>query len=411
MKTNDLIERLGRRFPRANWPEVFVNYLRDQEENGHRLCRADIGEPLYPFLKRLGAPRNHIRSFLTPESRLQVHVDYHQLLQLSPEAIFNYLLDHFAHVLDLQQVALDSELPTGFNRHGQRHVRLVTTSSVNLIKQRNPLAAVDSFEKEAIIGGMFHDLGNLIGRQYHGLYGVYLLTQIFENYAADEETLKSFLAVLEIVMLHEVEFGAWSAHLEDLNPATLSTIIADKTDVGFHRVSAKSNVPSAVDDAHVIINLLVSDSTLERVPDANGSFHWVVDFQPRFDADQHTLFSRLLKATGRVMYPREWKDIYEEQNIEYLFLFQSVFLEIYLTRMFFAMRSVFTLFPSVQEFSLIINDPERGISLKRTFSRQEYAQQVAVLGKLFYRDEWPQTRLYHVISDFHALDTETVKMP
>jgi hypothetical protein len=408
METMAIVERLGRRFPKAKWPEVFLNYIEEQEKNGHQLCRVDSGEPLYPFFRRLSAPRNHVRSFLTPESRIQVKVDYHQLLQLSPDAIFNYLLDHFAHVFDLQQIALDSELPTGFNRHGQRHVRLVTTSSVRLIKQRNPLSAVDSFEKEAIIGGMCHDLGNIIGRNYHGLYGVYLLTQIFENYSADEETLKSFLAVLEIVMLHEVEFGTWSAQLEDLNPATLSTIIADKTDVGFHRVSAKSNVPSAVDDAHVVINLLVSDSTLERVPDANGSFHWIVDFQPRFDADQHALFSRLLKVTGRVMYPREWKDIYEEQNIEYLFLFQSVFLEIYLTRMFFAMRSVFTLFPSAQEFSLIINDPERGISLKRTFSRNAYAQQVAVLGKLFYREGWPETRLYQVINDFHALDSESL---
>ena len=408
METIALIERLGRRFPEAVWPEVFLNYIEEQKANGHQLRRVDDGEPLYPFLRRLDAPRNYVRLFLTPESTIQAKVDYHQLLQLSPDEIFNYLLDHFAHVFDLQQVALDSELPTGFNRHGQRHVRLVTTSSVNLIKQRNPLSAVDSYEKEAIIGGMCHDLGNLIGRKFHGLYGVYLLSQIFENYACDEETLKSFLVVLEIVMLHEVEFGTWSAQLEDLNPATLSTIIADKTDVGYHRVSAKSNVPSAVDDAHVVINLLVSDSKLERVRDATGSFHWIVDFQPRFEADQHALFSRLLKATGRVMYPREWKDIYEEQNIEYLFLFQSVFLEIYLTRMFFAMRSVFTLFPSAQEFSLIINDPERGISLKRTFSRQSYAQQVAVLGKLFYRDEWPDERLYHVINDFHWTEPEAL---
>jgi hypothetical protein len=72
------------------------------------------------------------------------------------------------------------------------------------------------------------------------------------------------------------------------------------------------------------------------------------------------------------------------------------------------MRSVFTLFPSAQEFSLIINDPERGISLKRTFSRNAYAQQVAVLGKLFYREGWPETRLYQVINDFHALDSESL---
>ena len=251
---------------------------------------------------------------------------------------------------------------------------------------------------------MFHDLGNIIGRHYHGLYGVYLLAQIFVGYDVSEETITSFMVVLEIVMLHEVEFGTWSARLEDLNVATLSTIIADKTDVGYHRISAKSNVPGAIEDAHVIINLLVSDSKLERVRDASGSFLWTVDFRPHFDADQHVLFSRLLKATGRVLYPRGWKDIYEEENIEYLFLFQSVFLEIYLTRMFFAMRSVFTLFPSVQEFSLVVNDPERGLSLKRTFPRQSYAQQVAVLVKLFLREEWPNSRLYQVIDDFHRVD-------
>ena len=79
--------------------------------------------------------------------------------------------------------------------------------------------------------------------------------------------------------------------------------------------------------------------------------------------------------------------------------------------MFFAMRSVFTLFPSVEEFSLIINDPERGLSLRRTFSRQSYAQQVAVLGKLFLREAWPDSRLYHVIADFHRVDNALLAGP
>jgi len=83
----------------------------------------------------------------------------------------------------------------------------------------------------------------------------------------------------------------------------------------------------AIKDVHVLINLLTADSTVRRMKGTTGRFRWTIDFQPKFDPSQIDLFSSLLKVTGRVRFPDEWQKVYEDANIEYLFLFNSTFLK------------------------------------------------------------------------------------
>ena len=318
-------------------------------------------------------------------------------MRLPSEAVYSFFLDKFSNLFYLQEVALDSEFHSGYNRHGREHLQKVADTSLSLLKESNILPPNNSVMNEIIIGSYLHDVGNIISRKFHGFFGIYILSELFTNYSANDSDLNSFLNILEIVLFHEVEYGSSIKSLSSLQPTTLCVIIADKTDVNYKRVSSKSNVPDAIKDLHVLINLLVSNSTVERFRGSNGSFYWTICFTPKFDAEQIDIFSSLLKATGRVKFPDEWKKLYEEENIEYLFMFNSTILNIYLSRLYFAMRAVFALFPSVEQFHFVIQDQERGLSLDRIFTPDNYEDKILQLGKHFFKQEWTATYLYQAL--------------
>ncbi|HVO43819.1 MAG TPA: hypothetical protein VMT34_14410 [Aggregatilineales bacterium] len=391
----NIVELLAKRFPQVDFSGEFLAFLHAQEANDHQLCRIASGETLIEFFDAQQVPAFQSRAFLSPDSRLNLNLDYHALIRLAPEEAFAFLLDRLSTLFDLQQVALDSENHTGFNRHGREHVATVARKALVLMNDLQPSSSQVSRDQiETLLGGLLHDIGNLLSRKYHGLYGIYLFTQMFKNFAIDEATLESFLNVLEITLFHEVEFGSRLPTLAQLRPSALSVIVGDKTDVSFRRVSSKSNVPEAVEDIHVLVNLLVANSTIERTKDPCCRFRWTVNYKAKYDATQSSVFSSLLKATGRVKYPKEWETLYGEANIEYLFVFSSTFLNVYLSRLYFAMRAAFALYPSVEQFELIIDDQERGVSLIRTFARHDYVDKVFTLGKLFYKQAWQDTYLY-----------------
>lgn len=393
---NAILDALTQRYPQFHLPEKFLVFAREQESNGHILRRAETGERMIGFLRRNHVNDTAINNLLTPESKLRLKFDFCALMQLETDDLFAYLLDHVGFALDLQQIALDSETPTGFNAHGKLHVSTVTSNALKLLRQRDPIPNTAKKDRELVIGGLLHDMGNLIGRKLHGLYGIYMASQILENYDADPQTFEHFLGVMEVIVFHEVEFASMQTGFAHLNSSTLALIIADKTDVSFERVSLKSNVPDAVKDPHVLMNLLVANSVIWR-DNSKGAFGWQVDFRAKYSQEHLEFFSSLLKQTGRVRYPDAWTELYEEANIEYLFLFQSSLLNTYLSRMYVAMSAVFALFPSVKEFHLVVDDAERGISITRVFTRQLFRQQIATLGKFFDKDSWAGSYLFHAL--------------
>lgn len=396
--TRQVIQLILKRFPQVELPDEFMEFLYSQEGTNHLLYRIASGEPLVEFFCNEEVPPHYFSSYLTLDSRLKTKIDYLVLLNLTPEEVHTYLLDQFSHLFHLQKVALDSIYDTGFNLHGIDHLRTVARNAIELLMELDTISVErQRFENETIIGAFFHDVGNLLSRRYHGFYGVYLLTQLFENFDVDDQVLESFLHVLEIVLFHEVEYGSRLPTLALLQPSTLSVIIADKTDVSFKRVSHKSNVPEAIADAHVLVNLLVARSTIRRVKGTTGRFQWTVDFKPKFDPLHVNLFSELLKATGRVKFPQEWQNIYESAKIEYLFVFHSTFLNTYLSRLYFAMRAVFAMYRSVDQFEFIIDDAERGISLKRVFTPDDYHEKIFTLGKHFYQKGWVGSYLHKAL--------------
>jgi hypothetical protein len=391
-RASDLLTQLGSRFPQVEIPEGVLAYVREQESNEHRIRRSDTGEPLDLYLRRIGIHREIITRVLDEDSRLVSTLSYPSLLGRSVDEVRARLEEHFAAVFVVQQAVLDSEVLTGFNRHGRDHLRSVSDRMLGLIREGEAGSEPEALaQKEAIIAGYLHDSGNLISRQYHGPYGVYLLSQFFSRMDQDEETLSSFMRVLEAVFFHEVEIGLRLPSLAGLHAVTLSLIIADKTDVSARRVSAKSNVPEAIRDAHTLVNLLTVDSKIGLRP---KEFVWDLHFSPRAGSEDVARFPQLLKGSERVWVPQAWQRLYREHNVEYLFVFHATFLKLYLARLLYAIRAVFTLYPRVPRFRLIVDDTERGISLSRVFGRKDYEEKIGLIGKNLFKDNWEETYLY-----------------
>jgi hypothetical protein len=392
----NILNTLRSRYPQVEVPGSVLSFLREQEADGHRIRRADTGELLRDFLVRIGVHEDIVSRFLDQDSRLVSKLSYPSLLRKPLEELRSRLEEHFDVLFVLQQAVLDSELLTGFNRHDREHLRTVSTSMLGLLRASDADLAQDCVgEKEATIAGYLHDCGNILARKYHGAYGVYLLTRFFSDVGRDQETLSSFLRVLEAVLFHEVEIGLRLPSLSSLHPATLSLIIADKTDVSARRVSTKSNLPEAIRDAHTLVNLLTVDSHIGcQVSD----FVWELHFSPRAETGEVARFSHLLKQSERVWVPQAWQRLYREYNVEYLFVFHATFMQLYLSRLLYTIRAVFALFPDVEGFRLIIDDRERGISLSRVFGREDYEERIGLIGKNLFKQNWEETYLYHSLA-------------
>lgn len=402
---SDIVNLLLSRWIQVELPQSVFAFMGEQQANGHQIRRAKTGELLNDFLVRIGADEAAASGFLDEDSRLRSRLSYPSLLECPIDDLQSRLEEHFEVVFAMQQTVLDSELLTGFNRHDREHLRSVSSGALRLLRASTHSGPKDLYaERELVVAGYLHDSGNLISRQYHGAYGAYLLTRFFRDVDQSEEMLCSFLRVLEALLFHEVEIGLRLPTLSGLHPATLSLIIADKTDVNAGRVSSKSNVPEALWDAHTLVNLLTVDS---QIGCQGGDFVWELHFSPRAESGEVARFPRLLKSSERVWVPQAWQRLYRDYNVEYLFVFHATFLKLYLARLLYAMRAVFALYPEVQGFRLVVEDTERGISLSRVFARQDYQEKIGLIGKNLFKENWEETYLYRSIWWQRAVERES----
>jgi hypothetical protein len=383
MRAIDIVRHFAEQYPQAEFPADFFAFLEAQERTSHQIRRVDTGQPLVAFLRDLGIPHSSFSTFLDADSRVILKPSFPALLRRSTHEIDAYFSARFATAFTLQQIVLDSGMPTGFNRHDRQHVRMVSHRVLELLRWANGRAPNRRAESEALIAGYLHDIGNLIARKEHGLYGIYLLTQLFIEIDRDDETLASFMGVLEAALFHEVDLGSRFSSLSELRPATLSLIIADKSDVSFRRVSAKSNVPEALQDAHTLVNLLTADS---RIKCQKKNLQWEIHFSPKLHSDETEQMLALLKRAERVWVPDEWQKLYRRDNIEYVFVFHATFLRLYFSRLAFAIRAIFALNPAVKTFRLVIHDDERGVSLHRVFTRDDYQAKIALIGNNLFKN-------------------------
>ncbi len=382
MRATDLIRIFCERYPQAEFPPNFYSFLDEQESLGHSIRRAN-GQPLVEFLEGLGVAEESLAGFLSRDSRLLLHMNYPDLWRMTPEQVDSHLAHHLAQVFLLQEIVLDSEMVTGFNRHGRDHLSSVTHRLQSLLRFGERAPSLQS-QREAIVAGYLHDIGNLLSRKEHGVFGIYLLTQLFTGVDRDGKTLASFLRILEAVLFHEVEYGSRVASPQELSLLTLGLIVADKTDVNFERVSTKSNMPEAIRDAHTLVNLLTGASRLKL---RKTGVDWEIHFTPKMSPDRAGQFPALMKKAERVWVPSEWQTLYRRENIEYVFIFQATFLRVYFTRLRFAVRALFALRSDLVSFRLIFHDDERGMSLTRYFRREDFDDKLNLIANNLFKNE------------------------
>jgi hypothetical protein len=388
MNSITIIELLTNKYPQIALPAEFLAYIAEQAATGHQIRRARSGQPLVAFLAELGLPHERIAHFLAPDSRIAVQVSFPSLMSMARDELAAFIERHFGLIFELQEIVLDNETLVGFNRHGKEHLSMVTRSILALLPFTElPAAEYLRTEKEALIAGYMHDAGNIIARKYHSLYSIYLLLQLFTDVDHDEATLASFLRIVEAVLFHEVDFGANFSPMSALPPAALSLIVADKTDVSFRRVSTKSNVAAAISDVHILVNLLATHS---RIICRKKKVVWQIHFSPKANQEQSTLFPELLKRAQRVWVPTDWQKLYRQDNIEYIFIFNATFLRLYFPRLFLAIRALFALSSTIERFELIVNDDERGVSLKRIFTRDDYQEKINTIGRNLFKHNWQE---------------------
>jgi hypothetical protein len=54
------------------------------------------------------------------------------------------------------------------------------------------------------------------------------------------------------------------------------------------------------------------------------------------------------------------------------------------------MRALFALSSAIERFELIVNDDERGVSLKRIFTRDDYQEKINVIGRNLFKHNWQE---------------------
>jgi hypothetical protein len=384
MNIADLFASLSQEFPGLTVPPEVSAYLAQQQALDHQIRRAGSGQPLIAYLEEIGVAYGRVARLFAPDSRLNVAISFPELLQKPALEIGRLLTGQLAILFELQEIILDRETRVGFNRHGREHLKVVAKRVSRLLSivdiEAEQRRATDN---EACIAGYLHDTGNIVSRKHHSFYSAYLLSLLMRDTDRDPQTLASFRRVIEAIIFHEVEASQHLLALEQLSPAALSLIVADKSDVSSQRVSQRSNVPDAGNDLHILLNLLAARS---HIVCRKNRVTWEILFSPGATQQQTAMFPELLKRAQRVWVPKEWQRLYRQDNIEYVLIFNAAFLRIYFPRLLLAIRAVFALSPSVDTFELVINDAERGVSLKRQFHRDDYQKKLAMISKNLFKN-------------------------
>lgn len=139
----------------------------------------------------------------------------------------------------------------GYTEHGFRHADIVAKHSKDILLK---LKFSERTAELAAIAGLFHDIGNILGRGNHGTAGALIAQDIMTETGFP---LEEIARVMCAIGNHEDEGGDISDEI------TAALIIADKTDVHRSRVRNENFISF---DIHDRVNFAVTESTLDINP-------------------------------------------------------------------------------------------------------------------------------------------------
>jgi len=150
---------------------------------------------------------------------------------LTKEAVHQIMIDTEVHTY----IGLADEhmAAIGYTEHGFRHAKVTSDMAAHI------LSGLGRDENEillASLAGYLHDIGNMVGRAFHGQTGAFLAYEITKRFGMSDRERG---IVLSAIGNHEEDYGS------PLNDISAAVIIADKADV--HRSRVRKFDPSAHD--------------------------------------------------------------------------------------------------------------------------------------------------------------------
>ncbi len=320
------------------------------------------------------------------------------LLNLAPADITQFCDQWLSPLYEAASHSLDGMGDLGFNRHDRQHISYVDRVSQSLLAQATPswnqdlsappnsLPAIDvNTQRRTTIAAWGHDLGNIFSRPRHPFISPSILLDLFPRLKHDPVQWRRIRRAIELH--HETVALAllrqcWpSISLEDnsqdqvtiervlitlrtfFGPEALALIIADKTDVGRHRISRKIQEARVIEDHHLEVNLLGYTQDLVLAPDAT-QLTWQLIFDMRLgELDQglwHLGEKRRHNPGRKVVVSKLTKDHFENSQLSltYFDVWKSLFWNLYLERNTLAIWCLFALFPRLREVKMEFIDSE-----------------------------------------------------
>lgn len=319
-----------------------------------------------------------------------------------PNRLNKTLRRRLVKVYSLANGSLDHIYDHGFNRHDSRHIDIVTKRVLELLGSAN--ASKDTLRR-AVIAAMGHDLGNILSRKLHSLVSPILLKNVLQQIQSDP---KQWRTIRRAIQLHNEPVASWLiaswgeiteqeriANMRTtFGPEALALILADKTDVGRHRISLKATNREAVDaDQHLEVNLLGETAAL-RLSEDGSNLDWLVSFTPGMSHDEVDELPSFVRQSKRRQSPtatvsERTHKLHSEHQIPHFFTWYSLFWQLYYERIVLAVRSAFALYSNLQTFTIRATDADSDGStqLQFVFNRETLTNQFAHLEMLYVKRE------------------------
>ncbi len=322
--------------------------------------------PIVPYLLNQESTPEQILSAFMPTSEWIFPASQADLLNQSVTDAMSTVLTTTRDLYLLAQQSLEGVNWFGYNDHGPAHIRSVA-ERVNYLANRLHIA--DSPHIIALVAAGGHDLGNLISRDIHSFISSSVLFRVFPNLLNTPEQAREVRKTIELhdgLVYDKVVAGLQTQGFEGeqfisrfreiAGTPGLLLLIADKTDIGRHRVNRKALSPAAIDrHAHSELNLLFETQAVDINPN-DGTFNWEIEFSqlvhdvdmPRFAGLVLPADERHLYASKRVVVSQDSSEADFNKSIE-LLLNKSR------SRINIALLSAFALDQRVQQANIIIH--------------------------------------------------------
>ncbi len=265
------------------------------------------------YLLNLGVKADQVYALFSRDGGWKYEADTDTAQRLSTGKLIDDLLAKSTMVYALVQESLNGINWYGFNDHGLLHISRV----VERVRQlTDALNLPDGIGRNAGIAAVGHDLGNLVRRDTHSLISPLMLPLIFPGLPLEATEFNAIRRGIEfhdsLIYLKILKCLGSSDGQKLIDQVAklfgkeaLLLILADKADIGKHRVNPKALNPLAIDaHPHSEYNLLFETTKLGY--DSTGStFEWDIDFNPEVndtDKFKNISVSNPTSSTGCVFY-------------------------------------------------------------------------------------------------------------